>query len=85
MLQASYDELDPVSKLSIQATSQSSVLMDLIETEIKFVEESLCNLEIGAQLVIMYAVGQQRLICLRDLRDFFNRVREESMPQPETE
>ncbi len=83
MLQGSYSQLDGVGKLSIQATSQSSVLLGLIETEIGYVKEALCNLTPGPDLTLEYAISQQRLLCLFDLKDFFERVRKESMPQLE--
>lgn len=85
MLQGSYAVLDSVSKLSIQATAQSSVLISMIETEIQYVKDSLCNMTPGPDLLVQYAVTQQRLISLQDLQDFFKRIRKEVIPQNEEE
>ena len=85
MLQHSYREIDAAEKLSVATIAHTLILYKLIDIEIELVVDALCNLTPGDQLDLMYAVTQQRLIALRDLKDFFNGIKEETTPQHEPE
>lgn len=85
MLQGSYAELSAAEKLQLAEVAQNPCLDMLIQIEIKLVQSTLCDMTPGPDLVLHYAVAQQRLISLKDLQYFFNLVREETTPQPEPE
>lgn len=85
MLQHSYREIDDAEKLVLGQISHTQVLYHMLDIEIALVVDALCNLTPGDQLDLMYAITQQRLIALRDLKDFFNEVKEQTTPQPEPE
>ncbi len=85
MFQHSYREIDAAEKLGVATIAHTPILYTLIDIEIALVVDALCNLTPGNQLDLMYAVTQQRLIALRDLKDFFEQVKEETTPQHEPE
>ena len=85
MLQGSYAQLDAAAKLNMAGVAHTPVLYDLLNAEIGFVEDSMCNLTPGPDLLIMYAITQQRLLCLKDLKVFFEQIKRETTPQIEPE
>lgn len=85
MLQDSYNVLDGAMKLGLTGVADNAVLHNLIEAEISDVREQLCNLTPGQGLDLPYAIMQQRLISLKDLKAFFKQVREDLTPQQNTE
>lgn len=85
MLRVSYEELDAAEKLGLISIANNDTLYMLIDIEIGMVKAELCALTPGLGLDIPYAIIQQRLISLQDLKAFFNHVRKETTPQSDTE
>jgi len=87
MLQDQYKELDAADKIGLIDVAHNDILHRLIDQEIGAVKEQLCTLTPSGVLVVEYAITQQRLISLQDLRDFLKRVRQaiDTTPQPEAE
>lgn len=80
MLQPKYEELSETDKIGLLDVVNNATLYELLDSQIKVVAEELCNLSQSGTLAIEYAIIQQRLISLRDLRDFFKRVRIDTSP-----
>lgn len=80
MLQSSYDELQTEFKIIVSGDmSVLLILQKLTETELAIVETDLCNLSISPELVLQYAITQQRYVCLKDLREFFRTLQEKQL------
>ncbi len=85
MLHDSYGELDAADKIQLIAVVNNLILYRLIDCEIRSVRDQMCGLVIEPGFEIKYAIAQQRLISLQDLRLFLERVKEETTPQSNTE
>lgn len=84
MLQLSFDVATPEIQIALingdwDQSGTFSILINLIDIEIKAVKESLCNQAIGPDLIIQYAITQQRLVCLQDLQKFFKTLQEKQL------
>lgn len=85
MLQLSYEDLTAAEKIELMPVVTSGLLYQLIDLEIDVVKANLCCLTVNPNLPLEYAIAQQRLISLQDLKEFFKRVKQEIMPQQTTE
>lgn len=85
MLQQVYDNLDAAAKISLTDVVNNHILLQLIDIELNNVRDQLLTCTPRAGMEVEYAVIQQRLISLGDLKLFLKTVREELTPQPNTE
>lgn len=82
MFSYGYSQLGDIDKLSLAATASSEVLMRLIDTEIETVKIQLCSITISVNLITEYTIVQQRLIALKDLKEFLEQVQKDTFNPP---
>lgn len=85
MLKDSYANLSGAEKLGLLEVVNSSILIQLIDMEVENVKHQLIHCVPGPGMELEYAIVQQRLISLGDLKNFFKSVKSELMPQTNTE